>query len=60
MMKFGEEVDEEMEEQFYLRRLEEGLFTLQLVDFTMLEISNSGPSSVSIGYYRKINSPNKL
>ena len=51
MLKFGEEIDEEMEDQFYLRRLEEGLFTLQLVDFIMLEISNSGPTSVSIVRY---------
>ncbi len=44
---YGGEVDEEQEEQFYLQRLEAGLFTLQLVDYIMLEICLSGSSSVS-------------
>ena len=45
---YGGEVDEEQEEQFYLQRLEAGLFTLQLVDYIMLEACQSGPPSVSI------------
>jgi len=37
-----------MEDQFYLQRLEAGLFTLQLIDYIMLEISVNGPPGVSI------------
>ena len=39
---FGGDVNEEMEENFYLRRLEAGLFTLQLIDYIMLEICAAG------------------
>ena len=38
---------EEMEDEFYLQRLEAGLFTLQLIDCVMLEISTSPPPTVS-------------
>nr|CAG4638355.1 EOG090X03ST [Cyclestheria hislopi] len=34
------------EEEIYLRRLEGGLFTLQLVDYIMMEVCASGASSV--------------
>ena len=34
------------EEEIYLKRLEGGLFTLQLVDYMILEISSCGPASV--------------
>ena len=43
----GGELNEEDEEEFYLKRLEAGLFTLQLVDYIMLEICISCPPSVS-------------
>ena len=43
---YGGEVDDDQEEQFYLQRLEAGLFTLQLVDYIMLETCQCGPSSV--------------
>jgi len=42
----GEEASEETEDQFYLRRLEAGLFSLQLVDYIMLDICHSCHSSV--------------
>ncbi|KAK7114078.1 beta-catenin-like protein 1 [Littorina saxatilis] len=42
----GEEVDEDMEDEFYLKRLDSGLFTLQLIDYIMLEVCASGASSV--------------
>lgn len=42
----GEEVDDDMEDEFYLKRLDSGLFTLQLVDYIMLEICASGASSI--------------
>ena len=38
---------EEMEDEFYLQRLEAGLFSLQLIDYIMLEISTSPPPTVS-------------
>ncbi|XP_013791309.1 beta-catenin-like protein 1 [Limulus polyphemus] len=41
-----EEVDASMEEEFYLRRLDGGLFTLQLIDFVMLDICSSGSPSI--------------
>ncbi|ELU18447.1 hypothetical protein CAPTEDRAFT_149947 [Capitella teleta] len=40
---FGGTADEDMEEQWYLQRLECGLFTLQLVDFIMVSVSVNGP-----------------
>ncbi|KAI0215313.1 Beta-catenin-like protein 1 [Lamellibrachia satsuma] len=43
---YGGEVTEEMEDEFYLQRLEAGLFTLQLIDYIMLEISTSPPPTV--------------
>ena len=44
---YGGEIDDEMEDEFYMQRLEAGLFTLQLVDYIMLEICQSGvPSTV--------------
>ncbi|XP_076469912.1 beta-catenin-like protein 1 [Babylonia areolata] len=42
----GEDVDDEMEDEFYLKRLDSGLFTLQLIDYIMLEICASGSSSI--------------
>ncbi|EEB10316.1 conserved hypothetical protein [Pediculus humanus corporis] len=38
-----EELDEE---EVYLKRLEGGLFTLQLIDYILLEVCSSGPSSI--------------
>ena len=37
---------DEDEDELYLRRLEGGLFTLQLIDYIMLEICASGASSI--------------
>ncbi|XP_012935152.1 beta-catenin-like protein 1 [Aplysia californica] len=42
----GEEVDDDMEDDFYLRRLDSGLFTLQLIDYIMLETCASGAPSI--------------
>ncbi|GIX88478.1 beta-catenin-like protein 1 [Caerostris extrusa] len=41
-----EDIDLRIEEEFYLRRLEGGLFTLQLIDYIMVDICCSGPSSI--------------
>lgn len=46
----GEDVDEELEDEFYIRRLDAGLFTLQLVDYVMLEISATGAPTVRHSY----------
>lgn len=42
----GEDMDEDLEDEFYIRRLDAGLFTLQLVDYVMLEISATGASTI--------------
>lgn len=38
---------DDIEDEFYLRRLDAGLFTLQLVDYVMLEVCATGSTSVS-------------
>ena len=35
-----------MEDEFYMRRLDAGLFTLQLIDCIIMEVCCSGVSSV--------------
>ena len=42
----GEEIGEEMEDEFYMRRLDAGLFSLQLIDCIIMEVCSSGVSSV--------------
>ncbi|XP_073233267.1 beta-catenin-like protein 1 [Porites lutea] len=42
----GEETDEAMEDEFYMRRLDAGLFSLQLIDCIIMEVCSSGVSSV--------------
>ncbi|XP_050523187.1 beta-catenin-like protein 1 [Daktulosphaira vitifoliae] len=39
-----EEKNEEDEDELYLKRLNGGLFILQLIDYILLEVCNSGPS----------------
>ena len=41
-----EDITDEMEDDFYMRRLDAGLFTLQLIDLIILQIANAGASSV--------------
>ena len=49
MRRRGEDVDDEdIEEDFYLQRLEGGLFSLQLIDYIILEISSSNTPSVRL------------
>ncbi|XP_064466463.1 beta-catenin-like protein 1 [Ornithodoros turicata] len=43
---FDDENNAELEEAFYLRRLEGGLFTLQLIDYIMMDICSSGPPTI--------------
>lgn len=38
--------EEEFENEVYFRRLEGGLYTLQLVDYIILETCTSGPTSI--------------
>jgi beta-catenin-like protein 1 len=42
----GEEVTEEDEEDFHLHRLENGLFTLQLVDYILATVYSQGDQNV--------------
>jgi beta-catenin-like protein 1 len=42
------ESDEEDEDEIYLRRLDAGLFTLQLIDYIIIEIASSTASIPSI------------
>lgn len=42
MVRRGEILDEGMEDEFYLRRLDAGLFVLQLICYIMVEISSAG------------------
>lgn len=48
MIKQGEDLDEATEEDFYLRRLDAGLFSLQLIDCVIVECCSSGNASVNI------------
>ncbi|KAG9335236.1 hypothetical protein JZ751_005482 [Albula glossodonta] len=42
MVRRGEIIDDTMEDEFYLRRLDAGLFVLQLLCYIMVEISSAG------------------
>ena len=48
MIQRGEDVDEATEEDFYLRRLDAGLFSLQLIDCAIVECCSSGNASVTL------------
>ncbi|OXB79308.1 UNVERIFIED_CONTAM: hypothetical protein H355_013229 [Colinus virginianus] len=41
MVRRGEIIDDDMEDEFYLRRLDAGLFVLQLISYIMAEICNA-------------------
>uniref|UniRef100_A0A673N201 Beta-catenin-like protein 1 n=1 Tax=Sinocyclocheilus rhinocerous TaxID=307959 RepID=A0A673N201_9TELE len=42
MVRRGEIIDDAMDDEFYLRRLDAGLFVLQLLCYIMVEICNAG------------------
>lgn len=44
--KYGGDIDEEQEDQFYLQRLDAGLFCLQQIDYVLLDVCQSGPHTV--------------
>lgn len=46
MLQREQDEEEEDEDAVYLRRLEAGLFTLQLVDYVTLEVCNGAQASV--------------
>ncbi|GAB6030484.1 Beta-catenin-like protein 1 [Chamberlinius hualienensis] len=46
IFKNGEEIESDQEDEFYIRRLDHGLFTLQLTDFIVMEICASGAPTV--------------
>lgn len=47
MVRRGEILDDAMEDEFYLRRLDAGLFVLQLICYIMVEISSAGIPQVN-------------
>lgn len=50
----GDVIDEALEESFYLRRLDAGLFTLQLIVCVMMEGCSSGVASVGTYFFCSI------
>lgn len=42
-----EDVTDEKDDEFYMKRLDAGLFVLQLLDYIMIDISAAGSSTVS-------------
>lgn len=46
MVRRGEILDDSMEDEFYLRRLDAGLFVLQLICYIMVEVSSAGVPQV--------------
>lgn len=46
LRRMGQDADSLPDDEFYLRRLDAGLFTLQLIDYVMLEICASGPPTI--------------
>jgi len=46
LRRSGTEITDELEDEYYMSRLDAGLFTLQLVDYIMLDVCHTGPSSV--------------
>uniref|UniRef100_A0A3P9K4Y8 Catenin, beta like 1 n=1 Tax=Oryzias latipes TaxID=8090 RepID=A0A3P9K4Y8_ORYLA len=55
MVQRGEILDDSMEDEFYLRRLDAGLFVLQLICYIMVEISNSGISQLQQRVHQILN-----
>lgn len=48
MVRRGEIIDDDMEDEFYLRRLDAGLFVLQLICYIMAEICNANVPQVRL------------
>jgi len=46
LRRSGTELTDELEDEYFMSRLDAGLFSLQLVDYVMLDVCHSGPSSV--------------
>ncbi|KAF1390835.1 hypothetical protein PFLUV_G00062160 [Perca fluviatilis] len=55
MVRRGEILDDGIEDDFYLRRLDAGLFVLQLICYIMVEISNSGISQLQQRVHQILN-----
>ncbi|CAB1336415.1 unnamed protein product [Coregonus sp. 'balchen'] len=55
MVKRGVILDDVMEDEFYLRRLDAGLFVLQLLCYIMVEISNSAISQLQQRVHQILN-----
>lgn len=46
MVRRGEIIDDAMDDEFYLRRLDAGLFVLQLICYIMVEMCSAGVPQV--------------
>ncbi|KAL2103905.1 hypothetical protein ACEWY4_000773 [Coilia grayii] len=55
IVRQGEILDDGMEDEFYLRRLDAGLFVLQLICYIMVEICSAGISQVQQRVYQILN-----
>lgn len=44
----ADELTDSKEDEFMLRRLDAGLFVLQLIDYVMIDVSSTGPNTVSL------------
>ncbi|KAK5613871.1 Beta-catenin-like protein 1, partial [Crenichthys baileyi] len=55
MVRRGEILDDSMEDEFYLRRLDAGMFVLQLLCYIMVEISSSGVSQLQQRVHQILN-----
>ena len=50
MERNGQEIDDEKREEFYVLRLDAGLFTLQLIDYIMACLLRDGDANVCARY----------
>lgn len=51
----ADDVTDEKDDEFYMRRLDAGLFVLQLLDYVMIDISATGPSTIKSKIMRILN-----
>ncbi|XP_051981153.1 beta-catenin-like protein 1, partial [Xyrauchen texanus] len=55
LVRRGEIIDDVMDDEFYLRRLDAGLFVLQLICYIMVEICNAGISQLQQRVHQILN-----
>ncbi|XP_067934543.1 beta-catenin-like protein 1 [Watersipora subatra] len=50
-----DDVTDEKDDEFYMRRLDSGLFVLQLLDYIMIDVTATGPSTIKSRVMRILN-----